>query len=716
MIKRLSLILLMGTIMLSCSKDIEEELTTGDIVGSVSDVTTGEPVATVNVALSMGGKQTVTGSDGAFAFNNLDEGVYTLTINKEGYKSNSASVSVRGGETTNAHMLIERIPAKITSDKDLLEFGDSSKSNVLSFTIVNTWYSPLSWKIANDCTWIKSITPSSSTLAYGKTETIVVTIDRDLLTPGKNETVIVVATSDGNTEVKITAIGEARENIVLNTLEVSELKESSVTFNGEIVNPGIPQYTTRGFVYSTSSMPTLETTIAKLTYKVTEDKKYACSVTGLTKGETYYVRAYAQNSKGVAYSSNEVKFTLTASATQITTQEVSNIDISAGRATLNASVIAGTPIYSEKGFCYSTTPEPTIEDNKRVVGGSGSGSFSCDIADIEQQTTYYVRAYAIQNGEVIYGSVKMFNTNYIKTSIETSSATNIGSTSANLNGTIYDVGNPNYTERGFVYTTSAYSQPTINSNKIVVNGTTSGDYSYTLSSLSYRTTYYYRAYAIQDGEAVYGVTKSFETLFIPTVVSTSAATKVTETEARLNGSISNSGTPAYTERGFCISTYRNPDLSDKISLGKSSISSFSYNAENLREGTTYYVRAYAIQDGEAVYGNEISFTTSKLPVVYTNNVSGLKQTDSYGLSYTVTLNARIADEGLPAYSSKGFVYSTNGDPEAGGTRKTVSGKGTGSYSLTLNGLMPNIYYVRAFVKTSSGKYIYGEKVTFNMYW
>jgi hypothetical protein len=56
-------------------------------------------------------------------------------------------------------------------------------------------------------------------------------------------------------------------------------------------------------------MPTLETTISKITASVTENATYSATVTGLTLNQTYYVRAYAINSAGTAYSSNEVSVT-----------------------------------------------------------------------------------------------------------------------------------------------------------------------------------------------------------------------------------------------------------------------------------------------------------------------------------------------------------------------------------------------------------------------
>lgn len=107
-----------------CASDENEEVSLGSIAGSVSDRTTGEPVATVNVTLTPGGRSTVTGSDGSFSFTELEPQEYTVSISKENYNPNTSKVQVKTGEPTQAHLLIERIPAAITADRSLLDFGE----------------------------------------------------------------------------------------------------------------------------------------------------------------------------------------------------------------------------------------------------------------------------------------------------------------------------------------------------------------------------------------------------------------------------------------------------------------------------------------------------------------------------------------------------------------------------------------------------------------
>ena len=64
---------------------------------------------------------------------------------------------------------------------------------------------------------------------------------------------------------------------------------------------------------------------------------------------------------------------------------------------------------SERGFCYSINPAPTIA-NDTARAGSGTGNFQRTITGLTSGTTYYVKAYAIKNNTVYYGNELSFTT------------------------------------------------------------------------------------------------------------------------------------------------------------------------------------------------------------------------------------------------------------------------------------------------------------------
>ncbi len=700
----------------ACSSDISEESTTGSIAGSVSDRTTGEPVATVNVSLNPGGTSSVTGSDGSFSFVNLAPGNYTLLINKEGYRQNTLSTIVKAGEPTSIHMTIERIPASITADKTKLDFGE--KLSTLSFTIVNTGYTDLAYKVeTGNCVWL-SVEPETDILRYGKTATIVVKLDRSKLPGGTNEANIVVRSTsgNGNVEVKVVAVNNA--GAVVNTLDVTDITNTTVTFNGEVANAGIPPYTERGFVYDTQSTPTVSACIRKLSSPVTSDKNFSCNISGLSPVQTYYVRTYLiQN--GTAIYGNTVSFSTSKQGTELSTSAVTQIG--ASTATFNASILnAGVPAYSEKGFCYSKHNNPTIADNRRTVSGSGAGNYSLQVTNLEYPVTYYVRAYAIQSGNPVYGNVVTFSTQSTPTSVNTYAASGITSSSAFLNGAITQAGSPAYTEKGFCVSSSRYT-PTIEDTKIVVGGTGTGNFSASVKGLDYNKRYYFRAYAIQDGSAVYGSALDFVTSYTQASVVTSDVSNIRYTSATLNATVTAIGEPAITERGFCYSdSYDFPTLKHKV-IRVSGIAAGAFKAElnNLEEDHTYYVRSYVIQNGEAIYGEVRRFNTGYAPVVATGPATSVSEVSA--LYWKATLQGAFAD-GNPAVTADGFVYSTSTNPTVNtGTAvpatKTeyVSQNQAYRFTRTVSNLSPyKTYYYRAYVKTDFG-YVYGDTESFTTF-
>ncbi len=493
-----------------CSTDPTEEANTGNIAGSVSDQTTGEPVATVSVTLAPSGKSTVTGSDGSFSFVDLAPGAYTVDISKEGYNPNSHTVGVVAGRTTEAHLTIERIPSIVTADREELDFGENASDNTRSFAIVNRSYEDLSWQIDCDCPWIKEIRPASGVLKWGKTETISVIIDRDILQDGNNQTVLVVRSTNGGYEVTVKVFGVAKKIATLNTLDVLSVAASSAVLNGKIVNAGYPEYTERGFVYSEQQMPTVDQTIQRITVPITEDKEFSAWVLGLNLGKTYYIRAYAVNPIGIAYSSNQVSFTTVAVAPSISVTKVDNIDKTAHTAIAHGSIAStGDPSYSERGFVYSDINSiPTIYNKSIIVEGTGIGSYDGMLSDLAVETTYYVRAYAKNEAGIAYSNnVFTFSTEEELPQVATLEPTDTDNTtfSVTLRGQIISTGDPAYTERGFVYSTE-FNTPTIDDTKLLADGFGPGVFEIRANNFPSGKISYVRAYATNHKGTAYGRT------------------------------------------------------------------------------------------------------------------------------------------------------------------------------------------------------------------
>lgn len=91
----------------------------------------------------------------------------------------------------------------------------------------------------------------------------------------------------------------------LRTAEASAITHESATSGGNISSDGGSAVTARGVCWSTNSNPT---TANSKTTDGTGPGSFTSSITGLTAGTPYYVRAYATNNVGTSYG-NELSFT-----------------------------------------------------------------------------------------------------------------------------------------------------------------------------------------------------------------------------------------------------------------------------------------------------------------------------------------------------------------------------------------------------------------------
>lgn len=92
------------------------------------------------------------------------------------------------------------------------------------------------------------------------------------------------------------------------------------------------------------------------------------------------------------------------------------------------------------------------------------------------------------------------------------------------------------------------------------------------------------------------------------IVVTSDVSDITSTTAVCGGEVISDGGAEVTSRGVCWATTTNPTTSDSHTTDGSGLGEFVSNLTNLTAGTTYYVRAYAINSVGTAYGESKSFT------------------------------------------------------------------------------------------------------------
>ncbi|MBP5590335.1 DUF1566 domain-containing protein, partial [bacterium] len=507
--------------------------------------------------------------------------------------------------------------------------------------------------------------------------------------------------------------GELKPQVTTGEASNINLAAGTATLNGTIVSVGDPAYTERGFVYAMVHNPTVEENAdTKKVVPGTDSGAFSINVSGLVLNTLYYVRAYATNSQGTVYGL-EKELDMTGTLPVVTTAAVSGISIESGTATFKGTIEElGDPAYTERGFVYGLTHNPTIDDTKRIVSGNASGVFSANISELVRNKIYYIRAYATNAVGTSYGEEVVLDFTTVMPVVNTSTVTakNIGAGTATFNGTIVSVGDPSYTERGFVY--GLTHSPTIDDTKKVVSGNGTGTFSANVTGLSVNKIYYIRAYATNIEGTVYGTEVSADFSAIMPTVTTSSATSINLTAgtATLNGKIESIGDPAYTERGFVYATIHNPTVEDnskKVAPG-SGTGDFSANISGLVLNTTYYIRAYAKSSQGTAYGSEVTLNfKGTLATVKTNAATNISIA-----SKIATFNGSIENVGNPAYTERGFVYGITHNPNiVDDTKKIAEGSGAGAFSASVTNLeMNKIYYVRAYATNLQGT-AYGNEVT-----
>ena len=95
----------------------------------------------------------------------------------------------------------------------------------------------------------------------------------------------------------------------------------------------------------------------------------------------------------------------------------------------------------------------------------------------------------------------------------------------------------------------------------------------------------------------------------PPVLSTVKVTEITENTANSGGNITDDRGADITARGIVWGTSQNPtvDNNDGITTDGTGSGQFTSHIKELSAGTTYYVRAYAINSAGTSYGNQLSF-------------------------------------------------------------------------------------------------------------
>ena len=462
-----------------------------------------------------------------------------------------------------------------------------------------------------------------------------------------------------------------------------------------------------------------------------------------TSTTTYTVTGVNNNG---CFSTASVTVEVSSVLPTVTTSTVSNI--TSTEASCGGEITSnGGAVVTMRGVCWSTTPNPTVTDNL-TVDGSGTGVFTSLLTNLVGNTTYYVRAYAINSVGVGYGN-------------EVSFMTTCEGAQVSITG-----------DTAITYGQSAVLTASGADSYIWSTGETTASITVTPNI----TTTYIVTGLRSDGCSSSASITILVTPILPTVT-TSIASNIVSTTASCGGEVTSDGGANVTMRGVCWSTSPNPTITSNHTTDGTGIGAFTSQLTNLMGNTTYYVRAYATNSIGTAYGNEVSFTTTCegsqviilgdtaitygqsalliavgaesyvwstgettayitvtpnstttytvtgassngcissvsvivevypiLPTVTTSMVSDIEST-------TVLCGGEVISDGGATVTARGVCWNTVPNPTIAGDH-TSDGTGTGVFTSTVTNLVENTtYYIRAYATNSAGT-VYGNEETF----
>ncbi|NTW31629.1 MAG: T9SS type A sorting domain-containing protein [Bacteroidetes bacterium] len=475
------------------------------------------------------------------------------------------------------------------------------------------------------------------------------------------------------------------------TTAPSTTGNTTATSGGNVTNQGSTPVTARGVCWATTANPvvTLSHTVDASGIGI-----FTSSITGLSAGTLYHVRAYATNTAGTAYGNDET-FTTTGTPPNLPTVTTTTISaITSNSASGGGEVTSdGGAAVTARGVCWALSANPTITTAILTIDGAGIGAFTSSLTGLAVGTLYHVRAYATNSAGTAYGSDLSFTTTGGSAAIPTVITTGayaITTSSASSGGDVTADGGSPVTARGVCWSTNP--NPDLSApHSIDGNGT--GTFISSITGLTANTSYHVRAYATNSTGTAYGNDVSFTTegnanATLP-IVSTDGAYSIGNSFASAGGNVASDGGDAVTNRGVCYAITANPDISGTHTNDGLGIGSFTSALTGLLGNTTYHIRAFATNSIGTAYGSDLNFTTTNVGIIqFSANAENISiypnpTKDQVSIEFELSSPENVTLT-IHNYLSQ-QIFTENFTNHSGSFKKTIdlSGFGMGVYFLKI---------------------------------
>ena len=473
---------------------------------------------------------------------------------------------------------------------------------------------------------------------------------------------------------------------------VTKIGADSAFAGGTITKDGGETISERGIVWATSSNPT-----------VNNFKRNAGSGTGnylieidtLLPFTDYFVRAYAINYFGTFYG-QQVAFKTIKGVPKFNSSNVVSFEAYLAKVSAFIVLDGGDPV-SNRGFCFSKNPNPSLVNGTVIQAGKGTLYYEATLLNLSPNQKYYVRPYATNNIGTAYGKQVEFTTSVGPAKMGNMQVSSITSTSARFDASILSAEGGNLSRRGFVI--SKNPDPYLYNGTVIEQGNGIGSFAYTIQNLEKSTRYYVKAFGVNQSGVSHSSQVMFTTLGFPNVSTNTNASNVGYNNFFVSGIVNSDGGSPILERGFCLNTSGNPNVNEnRIRVG-GQLGGFQAEYNGLRAGTTHYYRAYAINEVGVAYGDVVSVSTRA------NTQPVITRTPALGSvsNRQINLTGYLDSDGGLQITDRGFLYSrSTSNPSFNDSRLQLSGgyEWSGTISNLINGNVT--YYVRSYAVNSLG--------------
>jgi len=288
--------------------------------------------------------------------------------------------------------------------------------------------------------------------------------------------------------------------------------------------------------------------------------------------------------------------------------------------------------------------------------------------------------------------------------VVTTAATNIGSTTATLNGTV-NANNASTTVTFEYGLTTAYGS-VVNGVPATVTGNTVTPVSADIIGLLPNTTYHYKIVGVNTNGTANGGDMTFTTNFAPPSVVTIAASTLLLDGATLNGTVNANGasTAVSFEYGLTIA-YGSVVAGVPPTVTGTTVTPVSAAITGLLPFTTYHCRVIGVNSGGTSNGNDITFITAGPPTVVTNPVTNV-------LPVSATLNGTVTANNLSTVVSFDWGLTIAYGNNQAAIPSPVTGVVPAPVSANISGLTNGLIYHYRCVGVNTGGTTYGNDLTF----